>query len=448
MSIAIIWLNNIRLWLLLLVALTCMGCVSGTGKEPLAASNASQNPTSNNLSVEAKSQEKTAQFLGTIAVSGVTVEHPTARLVYKDNVAEDTVVRQLQQVGSYRVIDGKRLKQVLVRRNLHWSDLQDNAVAVQEISDVLLNDFFLQATISSYGERFEFSSSAFSKSKTQVVSTTVEFMLKDALTNEIIATSKGEGEQRKQITQTLGFGAAGGVDTVLAQAVLDQAIGDGVARLSHTLALLDRAPKKEQVIGNVGEKFKQAPSFLQDRKVLFIVSEVEEVQSNTVKESELKLSVAEHSLAQPFLEAGCRVLTADDVLNRAYSFAGGDNVLSGEWASEQDFLELENLLQARTGIASYAIQVGRTANVDLVVSGEVRHQSASVQGLESLQAKQSTVFLNVKVLSVKDSRVLAIEAVQQRYTVVQVSDMSSARSRAIQLAADRAARSLLPKIQM
>ncbi len=180
-------------------------------------------------------QAQKGKNLGVVAVAEVSIEHPAAIRVFSEQVVRDAITREVHHSGRMNVLDWSRLKAVLFRRNLEWSDLVDNAAVRQQVKDVLLNDYFLTASLYSYGERMDYSSNAFSKSKTQIAEVVMDLFIKDALTNEIIASARGTGIQQRSVTQSLGFGAAGGSDPTLAKAALDGAVNNGVRDLLQGL---------------------------------------------------------------------------------------------------------------------------------------------------------------------------------------------------------------------
>lgn len=171
-----------------------------------------------------------------IAIAEIKVGHQTAKLVFSDDVARDTITSAMVDQGSYSVIDWSRLSTVLFRRNLEWSDVVKEENQRKEIKDILLNDYFLVGTISSYAERWEYDSGAFSKSKTQISSVKVELFIKDAITNEIIVSSSEKAEKRKEISQSLGFGASGGANSALAVDALRLAAQNSANTLALKLA--------------------------------------------------------------------------------------------------------------------------------------------------------------------------------------------------------------------
>lgn len=267
-----------RLFILLALILLagCAGQGGQQGSEKLGQQGTAAPPRQEIPAAKPGKKPGTGGSLGTIAVAKVAIDHPSGRLVYQPNGVTDSIVRQMQATGNYRIIDWTNLQDVLFRRNLEWSDLQADKNIGRKIHDVLLNDYFLMGTITSYGERMDYSSSAFSKAKTQIVNVTLELTVKDALTNEIVASAQGKGEKSRQVMQTLGFGAAGGNDMVLANAVLDMAIEDAVAAIDDTLAALP--PRTSTSAGRSGEVAAAVavPAPVQGNpKVLFIFSEAE-----------------------------------------------------------------------------------------------------------------------------------------------------------------------------
>ncbi len=433
--------------LCLIGALTLLAGCAGGGNQSSVQNN--ESPPTLQEPVIATAPKKPSQqgSLGTIAVAKVAIDHPSGRLVYQPNGVSDTIVRQMKETGNYRIIDWTNLQDVLSRRNLEWSDLQADKNIGRKIHDVLFNDYFLMGTITSYGERDDFSSSAFSKEKTQTVNVTLELTIKDALTNEIVATAQGKGEKSRKIKQTMGFGAAGGHDNAFANGVLEMAVADAVAKIDDTLAALPaRAPKAAQSDTEVAQSAAVSPPLPGNPKILFIFSEAEDSEkpkAGSGQQKELGTSVAEHAMAKVFIAAKCRVLTADDVVNKAYGISGGENIIQGGWVTEKDLQEVENLLHARSGLSVYAVQVGKSAKADIVVSGTVRYQTEQVAGPSGVAAKQSSVFLMAKAISVADGKVLHMATSQQDYMAIQSPSAMKARMNALTLASQKAAEEIL-----
>lgn len=438
----------------LLLALTLAACGGQSGSA--GSSVATVQPTSAGsgpgTAAERPARPVPTRLLGTVAVTKVAIDHPSAKLVFQPNGVSDTIVRQLQAGGGYRVIDWTSLQDVLFRRNLEWSDLQENKDLGREIREVLFNDYFLMGSITAYGERMEFSASAFSKAKTQIVSTTVELAIKDALTNEIVASARGVGEESRQVTQTLGFGAAGGIDTVMANRVLEKAIDQALGQLTERLAALPPPDRPVVAAAKKGDPATPAVTLANRPKVLFILAEEEEqdnepgVINEKAMDPALELSITEQAMAEEFDRAKAQVLTASDVVNRAYSISGGEELLLSGWASEEEFRQLEDLLQARSGLGSYAVEVGKTVQADIVVTGSVGFHVIPGQGPGGVQTKQSSVFVNVKAIAVGSGETLAITSARQSYMAILFPSAFDARTQSLNLAGRKAARELLSRV--
>ncbi len=383
--------------------------------------------------------------LGTIAVAKVNIEHPTAKLVFKESGVSDSIVRHLKQSQHFKVIDWTNLEDVLLRRNLHWSDLNQDKDVSRQIRGVLLNDYFIMGSITGYSERMEYTSTAFSKLKKQVVSVVVELTVKDAITNEIVATAAGSSEKTRQITQTLGFGAAGGNDTMMANQVLEAALNRGFAELSPRLQKYHLAKSADHRDNKPKSSLVQLSN---DVKILFLFAEKQVDDKKDVEDTAgiLDLSMAEQAMAKGFHARGAQVLTAGDIVNRAYSIAGGQNVLLGDWVTEEELTDLENLLQARSGLAAYAIKAGKAAGADIVISGTILFQNYDAQYTGKLKAKQSSVLFTAKAIRIKDKKILHISDFQQDYVAIQGASQLKARSGAIHLAAKRAVREIVNAI--
>lgn len=174
-------------------------------------------------------------MLGVVAIAEVAVPHPSARLVYREDAVRDMMANALTRSQAFGVIDWRRLDAVIFRRNLEWSDLLEDSDQREAVRDIVLNDYFLVATVSSYGEHLEYGASAMSRNKTQIGTVQVEFLLKDAVTNEIVASAQVQAEARRTLTQTLGFGAGGGSDPTLATNAMASAIDHGIREVIDSL---------------------------------------------------------------------------------------------------------------------------------------------------------------------------------------------------------------------
>ena len=184
-----------------------------------------------NTNTPAAAPPSETENLPVVAVAEVTFSHAAAKLVFATDTVRDVITRQLHRTGRLKAIDWSRLNAVMFRRNLEWSDVVEDESDRKAVQDVLLNDYFLTGGISSYGERWEFNASAFSKSKTQIARVQVELFLKDALTNEIKVSASGVAEKQRTVSQSLGFGASGGSDPTLANDALNEAVESAIANL-------------------------------------------------------------------------------------------------------------------------------------------------------------------------------------------------------------------------
>lgn len=178
-----------------------------------------------------RTQTERVVGLGVVAVAEVEIPHPAAQLVYRELAVRDMLSTVATHNGAFNVIDWRRLDAVVFRRNLEWSDLFDDRARREEVREILLNDYFLTATVSSFGERMEHTSSSFSRRRTQIAEVRVELLLKDALTNEILVSTQAQAEARRNTTQALGFGAGGGSDPSLANDAMLSALESGIRRL-------------------------------------------------------------------------------------------------------------------------------------------------------------------------------------------------------------------------
>lgn len=169
---------------------------------------------------------------GLIGVTDVEVTNKTAKLVYNKSGVQSEAAVALKQTNCFNVLDWQRLKEVIERNKIEWSDLQDSEQQRARLKDLLSVDYFLVVSIPSFSDDTEFSTDSFSKSKKQVVKVKVNLMIKDALTNELLQTVSSEGEASKKLTQSLGFGASGNPTGELPNKALAMALEKGIAKLA------------------------------------------------------------------------------------------------------------------------------------------------------------------------------------------------------------------------
>ena len=170
-------------------------------------------------------------YEGLIGVTDVEITNKTARLVYNTSGIQSEAAVALKQTDCFNVLDWQRLKEVIERNKIEWTELQDSEQQRSRLKDILSVDYFLVVSIPSFSDDTEFSTDAFSKSKKQVVKVKVNLMIKDALTNELLTTVSSEGEASKKLTQSLGFGASGNPSGELPNKALEQALKNGIAKL-------------------------------------------------------------------------------------------------------------------------------------------------------------------------------------------------------------------------
>ncbi len=376
-----------------------------------------------------------------IAVSKINIDHLGAGRVYKENSTRDKLVRHMLATGNYQIIDWKNLQENFLHKNLEKPALQNNKNNSVESDNDLPNDYFLMGSIASYGERVEYKQSAFSKGRTQIVNTTLELLMKDASSNEIVASAQGKGEGSRETCEFLGFGAASSTDTVLADEVLDCAIADAIGQLE---AQPIRPLRRDSI--------EPLPHFPRGPKVLFIFAEKDATGAENprqFKPEEITVSTPEHAMAKEFLKANCQVLTVDYVVNpNSYSISGGENLTQGGWLTEREIRNLEELLTAhRTGLAAYALQVGREAKVDIVISGTVQEQTQKVEGPGGMPAKLSTAILTAKAIVVESGKILHVTITERNYLALQNPSGLHARTNAMHKAAEGAAVEFLRAMQ-
>ena len=166
-----------------------------------------------------------------VAVAQMQVPTAAARLHYAPEGVREVVTGALHQLGTFDVVDWGRLQSVLFRRNLEWSDLVADERERKAIRDVLLNDYFLVGTVTHYAEHIAYESQLVRKSKRQQAEVELELLLKDAVTNEVIASATGRGTADRKVSQNLGFGAGGGAVSTLSRDALRQAVEQACARI-------------------------------------------------------------------------------------------------------------------------------------------------------------------------------------------------------------------------
>ena len=168
---------------------------------------------------------------GLIGVTDIQISNKTAALIFnKDGLQTETVVA-LQDNGAFNVLDIQRLKDVIQRHKIEWSEIENSESERIKLKDILAVDYFLIVAISSFSDDISYSSSFWSKTKIETVKIKVDLIIKNALTNRIIKSVSGYGEESKELTQTLGFGASGNQNGELPNKVFLNALKEGITKL-------------------------------------------------------------------------------------------------------------------------------------------------------------------------------------------------------------------------
>lgn len=359
--------------------------------------------------------------LGAVAIGQIALAHPTAKLVYQVDTIKDALATELATTGGYRVVDWDRLDAVLARRNLQWSDVADDAAQRREIQGVLLNDYFLVGSVSTYREDVEFTSSAFSKRKTLVGRVQLDLLLKDATSNEVVASSRASAEGRRELKQNLGFGAAGSNDAALAQTVLNAALAKSVRELAAQTAQW-QTERSGSTTATANQTPTEAPAnSFTGKRILFIVHEADRMSS--AAEAVTLLSTAEFAMAKVFLEHGSEVQTTDDVLT-------------------EEALQQRDMRHARQGLGAHAAAVGRAVGADYVVLGLARVDQTSVAMPGENEAPRGIVALTAKLIEPARGRVAAMVEQRRGFTSLQNQSRLLARESAMSGVARLAAREL------
>lgn len=140
-----------------------------------------------------------------------------------------------------------------------------------------------------------------------------------------------------------------------------------------------------------------------------------------------QVSSAEHEMAQQFRNAGYEVLTSDDILSTG-------------------FVNADDLSKARQGLGFYAAKVGRYVNADIVISGAIKYQVASMNGGTDVGAHLGTVSLTAKAILPGSGQVLHVTSSRQRHMTLLDSGAMLAREEAMARASKIAADELKWKI--
>ena len=105
--------------------------------------------------------------------------------------------------------------------------------------------------------------------------------------------------------------------------------------------------------------------------------------------------------------------------------------------------EFENLLQARSGLTSYAIKVGIMAHADIVITGSVKYELGEVSGPGKIQAKTNSVVLTAKAVLVRSKRTYHVSIIKKNSMAVLNPNNMAARESALIKAATEAGHEML-----
>ena len=183
-------------------------------------------------SSNSKSAKPSSNGKPVIAIADIALSHPSARLVFSNNVVRSQITQGLYDLGGYKIIDDSEFEDALYESDLEWADLVEDQGHRESVQSILYNDYFLVADITSYSENVSYTSSAFKKTRTQTTSIRLSIQLRDSLTNEVIQSVTGKATREQETTKTVvGLGPAKGTNQELAAEVLDEALKEALQKL-------------------------------------------------------------------------------------------------------------------------------------------------------------------------------------------------------------------------
>ncbi|GGF71110.1 flagellar assembly protein T N-terminal domain-containing protein [Alteromonas lipolytica] len=154
-------------------------------------------------------------------------------------------------------------------------------------------------------------------------------------------------------------------------------------------------------------------------KVLFLVMDPQGEGSS--------VSTSESYLAEAFAKVGYGVMTGDDLP-----------------ATDEPTIEL--LEKARGGNGAAAASLGRQANVDIVLTGQLQVEMSSMSGGTDVTAQIGNVNLNVKSIIPGNAKIIDVQSAQDRFMSLQQGSALIARQKAIKSAAKRVADKMIRQI--
>lgn len=172
-----------------------------------------------------------------VAIAEVRVSTAAAQLHFSEDAVRDALTTALHGKKTFAVWDWNRLSAVVLRRSLEDSDLAngnsegDADDGATPVEDMLFNDYFLLCTVSHYSERIDYKPGVVRASKSQTAEIELHLILKDAMTNEVVASTTGEASTSRKVTRNLGFGVGGGAASTLSKEALNKALDQALDEL-------------------------------------------------------------------------------------------------------------------------------------------------------------------------------------------------------------------------
>jgi len=179
-------------------------------------------------------QPLTCSYVRDFAV-GVTkpaIESNTARLIYSEQSIQGLLTGAVSRAKCFRMVDAKTIRDVISRHLVEESEFGTEE-GRKKIAAMLKADYFLNAAIVDFVDEVAYPNNTMSKAKLEKVTVSMEFILKNAFTNEVLITVSSNGSANKSITYTSGFGAGGTANRELSRMALSSAINSGVSKMVY-----------------------------------------------------------------------------------------------------------------------------------------------------------------------------------------------------------------------
>ena len=171
-----------------------------------------------------------------IGVSDVDITSKIASYIYDKKGIQTNLTVAIKDSQCFDVVDWQRLRSVVERNKLEISDIGKGSDKVRNVKDILLVDYFLVANIGNYSDDITYPSGTISKEKTRTISVSIELILKDAFSNEVLASVSHTGAATQTLTQSLGFGSGSNKSGELPNKALNQAMNGTIKKLTAALS--------------------------------------------------------------------------------------------------------------------------------------------------------------------------------------------------------------------